>query len=276
MSKTILITGATDGIGLETARMLYAQGHHLLLHGRNPIKLEDIRQTLLGSPGSGQVECYLADFSRLSEVEVLAQRILEAHGALDAVINNAGVMWTADAVTDSGLDVRFVVNTLAPYWLTNRLLPRMGPEARVINLSSAAQKPVDLKALAGNVRIADHMSVYAQSKLALTMWTRIMAHVHRERELVLVAVNPGSLLATKMVQEGFGVTGKSLAIGADVVVRAAVSDEFADASGLYFDNDQRTFGPLHPDAMDLNKCMDLVETIESILAREVPMNAAAV
>lgn len=274
MSKTLLITGATDGIGLETAKMLYAQGHNLLLHGRNPIKLEDVRQTLLGGPGSGCVACYLADFSRLNEVEALARRILETHGELDAVINNAGVLAAAEAVTASGLDVRFVVNTLAPYWLTNRLLPVLKPGARVINLSSAAQAPVNLNALSGSVHLGDRMEAYAQSKLALTMWTRIMAHIHRERELVLVAVNPGSLLASKMVREGFGLEGKSLAIGAEVLVRAALSDEFADASGLYFDNDEPGFGALHPDAVDLNKCMDLIDTIEAILADEIRQTEA--
>ena len=267
MQKTILITGSTDGIGLEAAQALYSQGHHILLHGRNPAKLEAAERTLSELSGDGHFETYLADLSRMADVEALGLAIAETHQQLDVVINNAGIFRTNDTFTDDGLDIRFAVNTFAPHLLTQQLLPLLGPAARVVNLSSAAQSPVDLEALAGRAEIPDQLNAYAQSKLALTMWSRTMADAQKENGLVYVAVNPGSLLATKMVKEGFGMAGKDIRIGADVLVRSVLSDEFAEASGQYFDNDKGRFDSPHPDALDLQKCQEVVRVIEATLTQ---------
>lgn len=263
MQKTMLLTGATDGIGLATANMLIAQGHTVLLHGRNAAKLEAVANDLAALSGGGCTESYVADLSDMTEVEALAKAVAEKHATLDVLINNAGVFKTADPVTSDGLDVRFAVNTLAPYLLTQRLLPLLGTTGRVVNLSSAAQAPVDVKAIAGSVRM-DDMAAYAQSKLAITMWSRAMAQANPDGPMV-VAVNPGSLLASKMVVEGFGVAGKDINIGADILIRAALSDEFADASGKYFDNDAGRFATPHPDGLDDGKIAAVMGAIEGVL-----------
>lgn len=267
MQENILITGSTDGIGLEVAKSLYSQGHHILLHGRNDTKLKAAEKTLSELSGGGCVECYLADLSRMGEVERLSEKIVAKHEHLDVVINNAGVFRTADTCTDDGLDVRFAVNTFAPYLLTQRLLPLLRPGARVINLSSAAQSPVNLEALAGKTMIPGQLNAYAQSKLALTMWSRAMADAQKGNGLILVSVNPGSLLAAKMVKEGFGMAGNDVQIGVDILVRAALTDEFANASGKYFDNDKGRFASPHPDAQDQKKLGEIVRVIETVLAR---------
>jgi len=194
MQKTILITGSTDGIGLETARMLVSEGHHVLLHGRNPAKLEEVEKTLSALTGGGDIESYVADLSRMADVEALANEVVKQHGKLDILINNAGVYITPETITPDGLDVRFAVNTLAPCLLTQRLLPLLESSGRVISLSSAAQTPVDTEALTGRVRLPDDYEAYAQSKLAITMWSRHMALAFKENGPVFIAVNPGSLL----------------------------------------------------------------------------------
>lgn len=261
MAKTILLTGATDGIGLETAKMLASRGHDLLLHGRNPEKLEAAAKELARSDGKS-VETFVADLSKLNEVEALAMAVAERHTTLDVLINNAGVFKTPDPIAESGLDSRFVVNTLAPYLLTKKLLPLMDASGRVVNVSSAAQAPVNLDALAGRHRL-DDMEAYAQSKLAIAMWTCHMADKQPDGP-VMIVVNPGSLLASKMVKEGFGVAGKDLSIGADILTRAAVSDEFANANGAYFDNDKGRFAPLHADAANTGKREQLIAAIERL------------
>lgn len=266
MPKTILITGSTDGIGLETAKMLVTQGHRILLHGRNSAKLQDAKRSLSELTNAGTVEDYLADLSDLGDVKALAGTITEKHARLDVLINNAGIFRTSNPITKDGFDVRFMVNTIAPYLLTQRLLPILGSGARVVNLSSAAQSPVDLDALVGKIHLSDEFAAYAQSKLALTMWTRHMALSLKDQGPVFIAVNPGSLLGTKMVKEGFGMAGKDIGIGADILVRAALADEFDAANGQYFDNDSGRFASPHADALDTQKTQAVVRAAESILA----------
>ncbi len=264
MTKTILITGATDGIGLATAKKLLAQGHRVLLHGRNREKLNSVMAAL--PEHAGQMEGYVADLSDFDEVEKLAANVMADNRTLDVLINNAGVFKTPEATTSAGLDVRFAVNTIAPYLLTRKLLPILTPEGRVINLSSAAQARVDTDYLVGKKPSNDAMSAYAQSKLAITMWTRVLADELGDKGPAIIAVNPGSMLGSKMVQEGFGVAGGDLNIGADILTRAALSPEFTGASGQYFDNDAGAFGSPHSDALDPVKSRAVVKAIESVIS----------
>jgi NAD(P)-dependent dehydrogenase (short-subunit alcohol dehydrogenase family) len=267
MQKTILVTGSTDGIGLETARMLVSLGHNVLLHGRDPAKLEKVERTLSALPGGGAVESCVADLSRMADVDALAKAVAEKHTGLDVLINNAGVYSSADLMTQDGLDVRFAVNTIAPYLLTKRLMPLFGSSGRVINLSSAAQFPVDPEALVGKGELSDG-AAYAQSKLALTMWSRSMALSLGGDGPAIIAVNPKSMLGSKMVKQAYGVVGGDLRIGAEILTRAALSDEFAAASGRYFDNDIGQFTSPHPDALNPQKCEEIARVIEGILAEK--------
>ena len=264
MHKTILITGSTDGIGLEAAKMLVSKGHRVLLHGRNPSKLKDTENTLSTLSKDVNIESYVADLSLMNNVKALAQSVVEKHAQIDVLINNAGVYNAADPVTPDGLDIRFAVNAIAPYLLTQQLLPLLETAGRVINLSSAAQSPINLKALTGQVNLSDS-AAYAQSKLALTMWSRHLALSLKDAGPMIVAVNPGSLLGSKMVKQAFGIAGSDIRIGAEILCRAALADEFSAASGQYFDNDQGQFADPHPDALNPRKSQAVVQAIESIL-----------
>ncbi|WP_375748486.1 SDR family NAD(P)-dependent oxidoreductase [Vibrio sp. HN007] len=264
MQKTILVTGATDGIGLETSKMLVAEGHHVLIHGRNPAKLQAVQEQLSKIAGEGKVKSYISDLSRIADVEALIVAIAADHQSLDVIINNAGVYNISNPVTQDGLDARFVVNTLSPYLLTQRLAHLLGPSGRVVNLSSAAQASIDPVALSAPSSQSDGM-VYAQSKLAITMWSRHMAKTFADNGPSVIAVNPASMLGSKMVKEAYGVSGGDLRIGADILFRAALSDEFSNASGKYYDNDARQFAQPHPDALNDDKNKALVQAIEKIL-----------
>ena len=211
----------------------------------------------------------MADLSRLADVDAFTKAIVEQHPQLDVLINNAGIFRTSDPITQDGLDVRFAVNTIAPYLITQRLLSLIGASGRIINLSSAAQSPVNLEALTGQVRLSDELEAYAQSKLAITAWSSVIAHSLKDNCPTIIAVNPGSLLGTKMVKEGFGMAGSDVRIGADILIRAALSDEFATASGVYFDNDSERFASPHPDAMEPQKCEGIMHAIETVLAETI-------
>ncbi|PMM49950.1 SDR family NAD(P)-dependent oxidoreductase [Vibrio splendidus] len=269
MQKKIMITGATDGIGLETARMLAQQGHHILIHGRNPAKLNKVKTSLLRLSKNAVIDSYIADLSSLTEVKALAQQIRAEHQQLDVLINNAGVYKVDEITTQDNLDVRFVVNTIAPYLLTQLLLPLFDADGRIVNLSSAAQSPVDLDALiSANAGELDG-PVYAQSKLALTMWSIHLAQKFEDKGPLIIPVNPASFLGSKLVKDAYGLEGHDLGIGADILCRAALSEEFSNASGKYFDNDSGLFKDPHADALDTEKNQKLVTTLDQLLAKQL-------
>ncbi|MTI16252.1 SDR family NAD(P)-dependent oxidoreductase [Rhodobacteraceae bacterium RKSG542] len=272
MAKTILITGATDGIGLETAKKLAGMGHNLLIHGRNPAKLEAAAEQIKEQGGDGELSTYVADLSRLPEVVSLTDAVSSSHTSLDVLLNNAGVYKTPQTRTEDGFDTRFMVNTIAPYLLTERLLPLLGSKGRVIGLSSAAQAPVSLNALKGKEPLSDG-AAYAQSKLALTMWTSALAENLKGNGPMLISVNPGSLLASKMVKDAFGVAGSDLSIGAGILCKAALSDEFANAHGKYFDNDSGRFAAPHPAGQDEAKAQAVLEAVQAIIEDRLGPNA---
>ncbi|WP_298835823.1 SDR family NAD(P)-dependent oxidoreductase [uncultured Roseobacter sp.] len=258
MTKTILITGSTDGIGLLTAQYLAKEGHRILLHGRSAARLETALTKV-----NGDVETYAADLSRMADVRTFADEVRKKHSRLDVLINNAGVLKIADTRTEEGHDVRFMVNTFAPYALTRALLPVIPKDGRIVNLSSAAQAPVDLAAMRGE-RQPGHNDAYAQSKLAITIWTRALAKELADGPVV-VAVNPGSLLASKMVREGYGIEGSDLSVGADILREAAIGASFADATGKYFDNDSGRFAEPHAAARDAAHSAQVMQGIEDAL-----------
>lgn len=259
MSKTILITGSTDGIGLRTAKTLTAQGHIVLLHGRSQKKLDAAAAEV-----GGTTETYVADLSKIDDIKQLAADIISRHDHLDVLINNAGVFKVPNATTPDGFDVRFFVNAFAPYVLTNTLMPIIPKDGRIVNLSSAAQAPVDIDAMAVSGKL-DDFAAYAQSKLAITIWTRELARDLPNGPVVL-AVNPGSLLASKMVKEGFGLAGNDIQIGADILCAAATAADFANASGQYFDNDAGRFSQPHSSALDAAHAASVMQAIENITA----------
>ena len=258
--KTILITGSTDGIGLQAAKVLAAKGHELILHGRSAEKLAAIKTAHSELAGASS---FVADLSDLKETAQMAEAITAAHPSLDVLINNAGVFKAPMTKAPNGMDLRFVVNTLAPYVLVLGLLPIIPKTGRILNLSSAAQMPIDMKAMTGHTAVSESMA-YAQSKLAITMWSAHMAAALPDGPAV-IAVNPASLLGTKMVKEAYGSEGKDIRIGSDILVRLALDAEFADKSGQYYDNDRGRFGPPHADALDSQKIAAFMNELEGLL-----------
>ncbi|MEN1727164.1 MAG: SDR family NAD(P)-dependent oxidoreductase [Pseudomonadota bacterium] len=264
MGKKTLLTGATDGIGFETAARLADEGHHLLLHGRNEAKLAKVHQALQRRSDEATIETFIADLSDLEAVRVLADQIKSSHRHIDVLINNAGVFKTGNSRTIEGFDIRFIVNTVAPYLLMRELLVVMTGESRVINLSSAAQAPVDINNLLAKGSLSDD-AAYAQSKLAITMWSMEMSQRLGPDGPVIIAVNPASFLGSKMVRDAYGTQGQDLSIGAEVLTSLSLDARYAQDSGRYFDNDRKRFADPHPDAQSAEKRRALIEAIESII-----------
>ena len=264
MKKTILITGSTDGIGKLAAQSLASDRHRVLIHGRSEEKVSSAIVEITEITPTADIQGYVADLSEIDSVRHLGKEVADKESSLDVLINNAGVYNSAQPRNSTGIDMRMAVNYLAPVVLTQALLSilKKGEGSGVINLSSAAQSPVSLNFLSGNEHISIG-SAYAQSKLALTMWSFYFAK--EEPSLSVIAVNPGSMLNTQMVQEAFCTHRLSADVGAQILHDLAVSEKFAGVTGKYFDNDKGGFGTAHTDAYDNNKIEQLITTTESTL-----------
>lgn len=261
--KTILLTGATDGIGYETAKRFAKEGHRLIIHGRNPEKLEKVKEELLEM--NQNIDTVIADLSVLKSAKKMAEEILSKYDVIDIIINNAGVFVMQSSETSEGLDTRFAVNTISPYILSKMLLPILSDKGRIVNLSSRAQSEVDFAAVKSDRGLEDY-AAYSQSKLAITMWSMEMAEELGDKAVV-VSINPKSFLGSKMVKEAFQKEGFDLSIGADILYRAALSDEFADKTGSYFDNDNEVFDAPHDFAMVKGNRVELVKVMNEVIEK---------
>ncbi len=268
MSKTILITGSTDGIGKLAATKLAKDGYQVYIHGRNKEKLQTVIQQIKAASGNQNIDGFIADFSDLDAVSKMADDIKSKMSKIDVLINNAGIFKTSMTKGYKGFDIRLVVNYLAPYVLTNAILPLLlkGDKTRIVNLSSAAQSHVTDAAMAG-MDIRNASEAYAQSKLALTMWSFNFAKQHNT--ISVIAVNPGSLLNTRMANEAYGQHWSPATKGSDILYDLAVSKEYIDITGEYFDNDKGNpkgnFAKAHPDAYDTELISKLIRKTEDII-----------
>ena len=232
----ILVTGATDGLGKRVALELAGRGATVLLHGRNPERLEATLGEIGRERGNERSRPYLADLSSLGEVRALAERILSDHDRLEALVNNAGVIVPERAESEDGYELTFAVNYLAHFLLTSLLLPllREAAPARIVNVASAGQSPVDFDDVMLE-RGYDGMRAYTRSKLAQVMYTFELAERLRGSGVTANALHPASLMETRMVLETFGRAMSTVREGADATVRLVVSRELEGVTGRYYE-----------------------------------------
>ena len=191
--RSVLVTGATGGIGLETARELARRGADVTVLGRNPEKTARVAQEV-GAAGT-----LIADLGDMAQVRQVAAEFRDRVGRLDVLVNNAGAFYTERQETREGTELTWALNHLAPFLLTRELLPllRAGNAPRVVTVSSGAH-------VMGRIRFDDPefrrsyrgWAAYSQSKLANILFTRELAR--RESWLQANTLHPG------FVSTGFG------------------------------------------------------------------------
>ncbi len=234
--ETILVTGATDGLGKRVASALAGRGATVLLHGRSRERLEATIEQIREQTGNEKLRCYLADLSSLRAVRDLAERILSDEERLDVLVNNAGIISPEREESEDGHELTFAVNHLSHFLLTGLLVPllRGSAPARVVNVASAGQSPIDFDDPMIE-RGYDAMEAYTRSKLAQVMFTFELAGRLQHTGVTVNALHPASLMDTKMVRGTFGYTMSTVEEGAEAVVRLAASPELEGVTGRYFD-----------------------------------------
>ncbi|WP_194905596.1 SDR family NAD(P)-dependent oxidoreductase [Catenulispora rubra] len=223
-SRTVLVTGADAGLGLEIARQLAAQRAHVIVHARTPELGEQAVRTLVADGAqAGRLSLVTADFADLAQVTAMARQVAADHRKLDLLVNNAAMFGTQTrTLTADAHESTFQVNYLAPYLLTRLLWPMLTaePGSRVVNVSSALHRGGRLHW--GDVDSAKRYSAvaaYAQSKLALNLFTKAVA-VRGGTGLIAASVHPG-ILATDMVRNYTRQLGRPVSEGAAAVLHLA-------------------------------------------------------
>jgi NAD(P)-dependent dehydrogenase (short-subunit alcohol dehydrogenase family) len=238
--QTILITGATDGLGRAVATELARDRVHLLLHGRDEERGRRLLEELRAESGNEELEWYRADLASLAEVRALGERVASEQERLDVLVNNAGVGTAmpghgARMESADGHELRFAVNYLAPFLLTRLLVPLLvaSAPARIVNVASGAQQEIEFD----DPMLTDGYDgwrAYSQSKAALVMLTFDLADELRDRGVTATTLHPGTFMPTKMVLEAGREPVDSLETGVAATLRLIRDQQLEGVTGRYF------------------------------------------
>jgi NAD(P)-dependent dehydrogenase (short-subunit alcohol dehydrogenase family) len=249
--RTLVVTGATRGIGKATALGLAAMGARVAITARDPGRAEAAADEIRAA--GGEVDVFVADLSSQAEVRELADQLLRTLGRIDVLVNNVGGYWNTRQVTADGLERTFAVNHLAPFLLTTLLLDRLrtSSPARIVTVASKAHSMgrIEFDDLQGE-RTYSGARAYNQSKLANVMFTYELARRLRGTSVTANAVHPG------MVSTSFGAEDPSVVQrmivpmvrpfmkaperGAVTSIHVASAPDLEGVSGLFFSKSKPT------------------------------------
>ena len=274
MVKTILITGSTDGIGKYLAKKLASEGHHVILHGRNPQKLELATQEVRSVSLRGRVSSYLADFSKLEDVYRFTEDIKRDFLSIDVLFNNAGLYGRKERKASAeNVELTFMLSVLIPYILTTELSPLLekAPDGRVINTSSYMHHFAKVKDLDFSFEKNYNPSLaYNNSKLYTIWMTRYLSRKFflRGSNITVNSYHPG-LIATNLVNNSdtkptkksvLGHMMKPIPKGLDEGIKTgyylSLSEKVTGLTGYYFDD--KTVKTVSEKGYTFEKAQDLI------------------
>ena len=239
-NKTILLTGATDGIGYQTAIELAKMNPVLILHGKNETKGEKIKNQLIGGSGNKKIYYFNADLSSFTQIDAFIDKIKGKFDHIDILINNAGIYEANKMILENGFEKTFMVNYLSAFHLTLRLLDllKKSPCAKIINLSSMVHAgSIDFANLNGEKSYSGD-SAYSLSKLCNILFTYELAEKLQDEKITVNALHPG-VINTKLLRAGWGAMGASATEGAQRIL-FLVKDIGKTITGKYFEYDKET------------------------------------
>lgn len=249
--KTVLVTGATSGMGRRIAADCAEAGAAVLLHGRDLARLEQTAAGILAAVPNAVIRRYAADLADLNQVRRLAAGVTARENRIDVLVNNAVVGAGTDhsnrEVNAQGIELRLAVNYLAPVLLIEELLPVLSTAARVVNVASIGQAPIDFDDVQLE-RDYDRVRAYCQSKLALIMSTFDLAGSLSDRGITVNALHPAHLMDTPGVRHSGITPVTTVAEGARPTLRLIGDPALEKVTGRYFD--QFTDTRAHEQAYD--------------------------
>ncbi|HEY3714575.1 MAG TPA: SDR family NAD(P)-dependent oxidoreductase [Jatrophihabitantaceae bacterium] len=265
--RTVLVTGATDGLGRALAERIAAGGDRVIVHGRDPGRIERAVEEIRGTTGNDQLYPALADLAELAQVRALAESVLADHPDLDVLVSNAGIGTSGPGgrtreVSVDGYELRFAVNYLAGYLLTRLLLPRLraAPSARIVQVSSAGQAPIDFDDVMLE-RNYSGIQAYCQSKLAQIMFTFDLADELAGTAVTATALHPATFMPTKIVTNPIS----TIEEGVEATYRLVAARELDGVTGQYFDGQRPA--KAHPQAYDPDARKQLRELSDHLTGR---------
>ena len=267
--QTVLVTGATDGLGRALAEAIARHGARLLLHGRSPQRLEETQAQIRDRTGNTRLEPYVADFAALEDVHRLAEQLARERDRLDVLVNNAGIGSNlpgdgARMESRDGYELRFAVNYLAHFLLTRSLVPLIvaSAPARIVNVSSAGQAPIDFD----DVMLERHytgIQAYCQSKLAQIMFTFDLAEELGGDGVTVNALHPSTYMPTKIVLASGARPASTVEEGVAATRRLVVDPALDSVTGRYFNRDREARAD--PQAYDLAARRQLRDLSEGLV-----------
>jgi len=241
--KTAIVTGATSGIGFQTALALASRDAQLILPARNLQKAEDAKNRIVSQTGNKNIEVFQCELSSMESIRQFATHFNDNYDQLHILVNNAGIWETTRKLSADGVEMVFAVNHLAPFLLTNLLLGKLkaADKARIVTVSSGAhiQGKINFQDIEYN-KSWNHFKVYAQSKLANILFTRELARRLEGTAVTANCLHPGVVSThlfdnmgsfMKMLFQTFMISPEK---GAQTSIYLAISPEVENVSGEYF------------------------------------------
>jgi NAD(P)-dependent dehydrogenase (short-subunit alcohol dehydrogenase family) len=269
--QTILVTGATDGLGRALAHAVAATGATVLVQGRDEARGRETVQQIARESGNRHVHWLRADLASLVEVRGLADQVIAEYRDLHTLVNNAGIGTTlpgdgARMVSADGYELRFAVNYLAGYLLTRRLIPLLerSRPARIVNVSSAGQAPINFDDVMLERRYSG-LEAYGQSKLAQVMFTFDLADDLDATAVTANCLHPGTFMPTKMVRAAGVDPVTPLEEGLEATLRLVAEPSLDGVSGHYFNG--LSEAPANPQAYDPDARARLRERSDELVGR---------
>ena len=244
-NKTIIITGATDGIGLEAATKIAALGNQVGLVGRNPEKGVKAIERIASLTGNEKLDFFQADLSLISEINKLSEEIKNKYSQVDVLLNNAGGASKNKTLTSEGLEKTFATNQMNYFTLTTNLMDILSASegSRVVNVASNAHIGASIDF--DNINAEKGYSfwkAYCISKLMNIMFTYRLAEM--QDKVTVNALHPGFVdtniggnegsLIKRVVKFGSKLFARTVENGADSSIYLSTSDEVKNISGKYF------------------------------------------